>query len=229
MQPKRIWAVSALLLGLSCAASADITDPAMGMDAGSLSIGILQFTGFIPNQIGTQPDPGGGVIGLFNDTGSIVSSIDFRVFIKPGLAETLVDSAFVCNGANNPALPNPFFATCTLNYNSNSGQLDFLFAGGPGIPLPNPGCNDANKDDEGCSPGPGHFIMTLNDGFDEDPRGSEGGWLASDDALFNGAPDITIGAFTTAPEPSTLLLSGTAVLGVACLTFRRRRHFSRSN
>src|SRR5262249_42347383 len=157
------FAVVAALASASWAST--VTDPAMGLDDGSLSSPITgaSFT----------PVNGGGVFDFFNDTGQIITLLTFETTVLPGLTPGQL-ALFVCNDANTPGHPNPFFLNCSIAYNGLNGLMDISFFGTdsqhPGI-LPV---------DTSCSIGvqvqtcPGHFFVTLNDGFTLD--GASGGW-----------------------------------------------------
>jgi hypothetical protein len=220
MRPTKLLVLSALVMAYSGSASAGtITDPAMGMDAGSFSTALSLFTGFTPSQT-----TGGGFLDLFNDTGEVITSITFQVTVKPGLVD-LIDREFICNGAGD-SLPNPFFLTCALAYDNSTGQLDFVFSGvspaGPdqGIPPLAPGCTSANADTDPCA-GQGHFALIFNNGFSL--TGDTGGWIASEDSPFNAPPVITLADLTTVPEPGTLPMAFTALLSLSVIAARRRR------
>ena len=213
MSSTRLQVLSALLAAICGVASADtITDPAMGMAAGSYSTGLSQFVSFTPNQT-----TGGGILDLNNDSGETIASITFQTFIQEGLSLPEIDAAFTCNSASDGTLPNPFFLTCAISYNLNNGQLDFTFTGDSGIPPMAPGCTDANADTGPCT-GQGHFAMTFNDGYLL--TGNAGEWLGSDAVLFKGPPVITISSVTlqAVPEPSALLLALTGLVGLAAIS-----------
>jgi hypothetical protein len=220
MSLTRLQVLSAMLAAVCGVASAGtVTDPAMGMAAGSYSTGLSQFVSFTPNQT-----TGGGILDLNNDSGDVITGITFQTFIQEGLSLPEIDAAFTCNSASDVTLPNPFFLTCTISYNLNNGQLDFAFSGDSGIPPMALGCTDANADTPACT-GQGHFAMTFNDGYLL--TGDAGEWLGSDAVLFKGPPVITISDVTlqaapgSVPEPSALLLALTGLFGLAAISRRR--------
>jgi len=225
--------VGLILSALSSGAMAGtITDPAMSMDAGSFSTALSQFTSFTPIN-------GGGVLDLFNDTGEVITSIEFQTTLNAGLSPRTVEAAFSCNDATNPTLNNPFFLDCSVSYDLNSGQLSVLFSvvnpltgntfvnngigTDQGIPPLLSGCTIASADIPPCTE-QGHFAISFNDNFVFTGPPS-GGWsVAANPGLFSiqptfGPPIVTLEA-VPAPEPSSFLL---VAAGVMAFAVRRRR------
>ena len=200
---------------VSAAWGSPIGDPAMGLDDGSLSSPIsgASFT----------PVNGGGVFDFFNDTRITITLLTFETTVLPGLnAGQLAE--FICNDANTPGHPNPFFLSCSITYTSSTGRMDVSFFGTdaqhPGI-LP---------EDTSCGPSatvvcPGHFLVTLNDGFSLDP-GATGGWndptLVGDGPIHFGVADIQSFGVDI-PEPSTLWLAAGAIGVLGLLKFKQKK------
>jgi hypothetical protein len=191
----------------------------MGIDKDSLSNPFNFDTTFVPNAFG------GGTIRFFNDTGETIVDLTFATLLRPDL--TTRDLAlFSCNDANTPQLPNPFFLNCAINYDprfsSTAGLLSIRFFG---VDPPRGRLalvQDVVEGHNGIAPDE-HFIVTLNDGFVEDPDGT-GGW--SDPSLFvPGGPHffvLEINGVTATPEPGTLGMMFGALAGAGILIRRRR-------
>ena len=210
----RIAIVAALV---SAAWGSTINDPAMGLDDGSLSSPITGAS--------FAPINGGGVFDFFNDTGQIITLLTFETTVLPGLTPGQL-ALFVCNDANTPGHPNPFFLNCSITYTSSTGVMDISFFGTdaqhPGILPVDPACRDTIQ--TLCTAG--HFFVTLNDGFSLDPT-SNGGWndptLVGDGPVQFGVTDIV----ADNPEPATLWLAAGAI-GFLGLLKRKRKTASSS-
>ena len=189
-----------------------ITDPAMGLDDGSLSSPITGAT--------FSPINGGGVFEFFNDTGRQITLLAFETTVLPGLTSDQL-ATFVCNDAVTRARSNPFFLNCSIAYQSVTGVLDVSFfgtnSGHPGIPPADPGCEDTSQTHL-CA---GHFFVILNDNFAFSPNA--GGWA---DPTLVGPNPITFDVssiVTDTPEPATAGLAGAGTMLLAILCHRRRR------
>jgi hypothetical protein len=222
-----------LMLGaLSTGAMAGtITDPAMSMDAGSFSTPLGAFNSFTPTN-------GGGVLDLFNDTGELITSIEFQTNLPAGMTPRAVEALFSCNNASDLTLANPFFLNCSVDYNPNSGQLSILFSGvnpvtgdvfvnngvgtDQGIPPLLPGCTVPTADTPLCAV-QAHFAISFNDNFVFTGPPS-GGWsTTSNPSLFPsqptfGPPTVTLEQLT--PEPSPAILVAAGLLTLAALSRR---------
>jgi len=206
-------------LAAAVAWAGPITDPAMGLDDGSLSSPITGAT--------FSPINGGGVFDFFNDTGELIALLTFDTTVLPGLLPEQI-AAFVCNDANTPGHPNPFFVNCSISYHFDTGLIDISFFGLDtnhlGIPPGDPNCHSSIQH----NPCVGHFFVTLNDNFTLFPNGP-GGW--NDPALV-GPNGITFGVAgisptSSIPEPSISCLTAGA-LGFLAIIWRRRKKLSSS-
>jgi hypothetical protein len=219
---------------LASSASADIIkDPAAGVEADNFSTAISKFVGTF------SPTDNNGVIGFFNDTGALIISLSLHTTIATGLTPADISSSFNCNSGT----ANPFFLNCGFVYDSSAGSLTVNFFGvnpsdadetdgsdddigeregipavvGPCLVTPDaPGCNVV-----------GHFAFVFNDGFLQTGDVVDE-WVPTTTStvnpntlLFNGPPRFDAPGFTTAPEPGSLLLLGSAILALA--RFSRRR------
>jgi hypothetical protein len=227
-----------LVIWTACEGSraSGITDPAMRVLDDDFSSAIGPGTVFAPNATG------GGVFGFFNATGSIITEMTFETSVAPNLTQDVIIAAFVCNQGNF----NPFFEFCSVNY-GKTGRLDIAFWGTnpltgtegnsslagqqKGVPSVLPGCN-VTPDVPGCT-GVGHFAVSLNDSFSQ--SATTGGWsFERNPELFNpGGPTFTVAEIETSfgalpgdsanvPEPATVTLMGSALLGFFVLRKRRR-------
>ena len=227
--------VALALLVSSAFADTMPQDPAAGVESGNFSTGISKFVGQF------NPTDNNGIIGFFNDTGAIITSLSLHTTIAKSLTAADISDSFSCNSATDP-----FFLNCGFVYNSSNGSLTINFFGVnrpdgdelngrdaeigehegiPAVPaacLPNPNASGCNVI--------GHFAFVFNDGFlqtgnlvDEWVPGT----LSSADhqtKLFNGQPLFDAPGFTTAPEPSSLILLGSAaIFALARLSRRRAR------
>ena len=221
---------------LASSASADtMKDPAAGVEADNFSTSISKFVGTF------SPTDNNGVIGFYNDTGALITSLSLHTTIATNLTNADISSSFSCNSGT----ANPFFLNCGFVYNSSTGSLTINFFGvnpsdgdetngrdaeigeregiptvvGPCLLTPDaPGCNVV-----------GHFAFVFNDGFQETGKLVDE-WVPTTTStvnpntlLFNGPPRFDAPGFTTAPEPSSLLLLGSAIFALARLSRRRIR------
>ena len=224
--------VTAALIASS--ASADtIKDPAAGVEADNFSTAISKFVGTF------SPTDNNGVIGFYNDTGALINSLSLHTTIAAMLTPADISSSFSCNSGE----ANPFFLNCGFIYDSSTGSLTINFFGvnppdgdetdgsdaeigerqgipavvGPCLLTPDaPGCNVI-----------GHFSFVFNDGFQQVGDLIDE-WVPTTTStanpntlLFNGPPRFDAPGFTTAPEPSSLLLLGSAIFALARLSRRR--------
>jgi len=105
MSGKVLVACPVLVLLTASAWAGTITDPSAGVEAGGFSNPISGVTSFNP-----AGDPGHpGEIGLYNDTGALITGLSLSTTISTGLDSTTVANDFNCNDANTALFPNPFF------------------------------------------------------------------------------------------------------------------------
>ena len=211
-----------------------IHDPAASVEADNFSLPISSFNHTF------SPTDNGGVLGLYNDTGAIITALFLHTVINTGLTTADITSSFNCNSGT----ANPFFLNCGFDYVSSTGSLTISFYGvnppdgdeftgidteigqQEGIP-PLPARCLLNPDNLDCN-AVGHFAFVFNNNFL--PSGSEGnGWTTDTTStanpgtpLFNGAPMFDPPQFSTSPEPGTLLLLCGGVFALAGLSRRRR-------
>jgi len=209
-----------------------ISDPTGGVESDNFSSPISKFTGHI------DPTANGGVVGLYNDTGSIIIELFLHTTIATNLTAADISSSFTCNSG--PA--NPFFMDCQYDYNSVTGSLTLSFFGvnppdadefdrsdaeineQEGIP-PVVGSCLLTPDAAGCNT-VGHFAFVFNNDYLTSGDVTDG-WIPATTStanpnthLFNGPPMFDPPQFTVSPEPSALLLLGGGILALA---WRRRR------
>jgi len=156
-----------------------------------------------------------------NDTGAIITSLDFNMDIATGLTKADIAESFSCSQGGLG-----YFKNCAVTYNAITGDLDYLFSG---VNQPEGDEQCPQKDCEvneregipPAAPGYRQFSITLT------------GWVADATVgdpmpLFpNGLPTFT-NSFTT-PEPSSLIALGIgSLLLVGVVQFRRRKALSRS-
>jgi hypothetical protein len=214
-----------------------VQDPTGGVEADNFSSPISTFSGHI------DPTANNGVIGLFNDTGNIITELSLHTTIATNLTPADISSSFTCNSG--PA--NPFFINCEFDYIGQTGSLTLRFFGvnpsdadefagidpeifeQEGIP-PVVGSCLLTPDATGCNI-VGHFAFVFNNGF-QTTGNVTNGWTpdATSTAnpgtrLFNGPPEFDPPGFADAPEPSGLFLLGAGVFALAGWLRRHRdRH-----
>jgi len=210
-----------------------IQDPAAGVESDNFSSPISTFSGTF------LPTAGNGKLGLYNDTGAIITALYLHTTIATGLSAADINDSFTCNSGS----ANPFFLYCGFNYIGSTGSLTIGFYGvnppdgdeltgtdaelneQEGIPrvvgacLLTPDAPNCNK--------VGHFAFVFNDRFVQTTDASNG-WVASTlssagdgTPLFNGPPVFDAPQFSDAPEPGSLLLLGGGLFALG--VFRRRR------
>ena len=221
---------------LSSSAWADtMKDPAAGVESDNFSSPISKFVGQF------DPTADNGVIGFYNDTGDIITSLSLHTTIATNLTTADISSSFSCNSGT----ADPFFLNCGFDYVSSTGSLTINFFGvnpsdgdefngrdaeigeHEGIPPVTPACLP-NPDAPGCQT-VGHFAFVFNDNFQQTGNLVDE-WVPTTTStanpnklLFNGQPLFDAPGFTTAPEPSSLLLLGSAIFALARLSRRRLR------
>ena len=221
---------------LACSASADTMqqDPAAGVESDNFSSPISKFVGQF------NPTDNNGIIGFFNDTGAIITSLSLHTTIATNLTTADIRSSFSCNSGTS----DPFFLNCGFVYVSSTGSLTINFFGvnppdgdefngrdaeigeREGIPAVPPACLP-NPNAPGCQT-VGHFAFVFNDDFRQTGNLVDE-WVPTttstanpNELLFNGQPLFDAPQFTTAPEPSSLLLLGSAIFALAGLSRRLR-------
>ena len=212
-----------------------IQDPAAGVEADNFSSPISTLSGTF------DPTANGGVLGLYNDTGAIITALSLHTTIAEGLTSSDIGSSFTCNSG----AANPFFLNCGFDYVKATGSLTIKYFGvnpsdddelagtdaevneQEGIP-PVVGSCLLTPDALGCNK-VGHFAFVFNDDFQTTGTVTNG-WTPDTTSsanpntlLFNGAPLFDPPQFTVTPEPSSLLLLGGGILALAGLSRRRVR------
>jgi PEP-CTERM motif-containing protein len=188
------------------------------------SIGTVQAT---PSEFcgaaATPALPAGDCTFIFeNNTGLIVTGLDFNFDIATGLTQAEINDTFTCSqgGAG-------YFLNCAITYTASTGDLNYQFSGVkppdgdetcglPGSP------SDCEINEQEGIPLDGIFRIELT-GFLADAT------VGDPISVFpNGLPEIS-SDFTTTPEPSTLFPLGIGLLLLAgAFQFRRRKALSRS-
>ncbi len=181
-----------------------------------------------------------------NDTSGVIGSLEFDATIDTGLTadttivyDTANPNGLVTEGAtsDNPILSNfqcdqvaGFFQTCTVTYDSATGELSYVFAGTgqPNPPNSNINYGDWQGEEAGIPSCPAGFAPTECDSpsgsdydrgvFELDFQGFQAGTPAAMD--YNGPLSFTGSYTVTTPEPSYVLL---LVSGLFLLWFVRRR------
>ncbi|SPE41744.1 exported hypothetical protein [Candidatus Sulfopaludibacter sp. SbA3] len=242
MSGKVLVACPVLVLLTASAWAGTITDPSAGVEAGGFSNPISGVTSFNP-----AGDPGHpGEIGLYNDTGALITGLSLSTTISTGLDSTTVANDFNCNDANTALFPNPFFLHCGIAYDGSSGKLTISFFGvnpsdgdetngtedevgeQEGIPTIAPRCI-GTPDGEGCTD-IGHFILVFNDNFVVPTPGNTNpvltnGWTDPNNVGSVGSGKIFNQAPSFGAADLWLLLAGGAL---ALAILKRRRSFSRN-
>jgi hypothetical protein len=221
---------------LAFSASADtMKDPAAGVESDNFSSPISKFVGQF------DPTANNGIMGFFNDTGAIITSLSLHTTIATNLTTADISSSFSCNSG----AADPFFLNCGFDYVSSTGSLTINFFGvnpsdgdeltgrdaeigeHEGIPPVTPACLP-NPNAPGCQT-VGHFAFVFNDNFQQTGNLVDE-WVPTTTStanpnklLFNGPPLFDAPGFTTAPEPSSLILLGSAIFALARLSRRRIR------
>jgi hypothetical protein len=234
--------VTAALL-ISSASADTIKDPAAGVEADNFSSAISTFVGTF------SPTDNNGVIGFYNDTGSLIVSLSLHTTIAAMLTPADISSSFSCNSGT----ANPFFLNCGFLYDSSSGSLTVNFFGvNPPDGDELDGSDSEVGERQGIPPVPapclstpdlgncifvGHFAFVFNDGFQK-AGNVVNEWVPTTTStanpntlLFNGPPRFDPPGFTIAapglsaalPEPGSFLLVGSAVFALARLSRRRVR------
>ena len=237
MEQKQIILGCVALGLLASSALADtMKDPAAGVESDNFSSPISKFVGQF------NPTDNNGVIGFFNDTGALITSLSLHTTIATNLTPLDISSSFNCNSG----AANPFFLNCGFVYVGSTGSLTINFFGvnrsdgdelngtdaeigeREGIPAVSSACLP-HPDAPGCQT-VGHFAFVFNDGFQQTGDELVDEWVPTTTStanpntkLFNGQPLFDAPGFTTAPEPSSLLLLGSAVFALARLYRRRLR------
>jgi hypothetical protein len=106
---------------LAASAWGDI-DPVASVESDNFSTAISQFV----TTYGSTFDPtaNGGVLGLYNDTGGIITSLTLHTTIAQNLTSADIADSFTCNPSGDP-----FFLHCGFDYNSSNGSLTIEFYG----------------------------------------------------------------------------------------------------
>ena len=221
---------------LASSASADtLKDPAAGVESDNFSSPISKFVGQF------DPTANNGIIGFYNDTGALITSLSLHTTIATNLTTADISSSFSCNSG----AADPFFLNCGFAYVSSTGSLTINFFGvnpsdgdeftgrdaeigeREGIPAVPPACLP-NPNVPGCQ-SVGHFAFVFNDGFQQTGNLVDE-WVPTTTStanpnklLFNGQPLFDAPGFTTAPEPSSFLLLGSAIFALARFSRRRIR------
>ena len=183
-------------------------DPQILIDTGGDSLPISSNIGI------AQPcSPGPCTFDFFNDTGAILTSFTFATTINKGLSETAINS-FTC------ADPHGFFLDCTIQYESSSGLLKYLFSGV--VPADGDETTDTDVGEHEGIPlaGPppqGHFIITFT-GWQQD-------LTVGTEQLYSGVP-VTQNSFETSAVPEPSYRAAAACLGFALLAAWRWRRRS---
>jgi hypothetical protein len=221
-----------VLAAVSCLLALPALAPAIGIEAigGDPPLPLLITTQFGQVQA-TSETFCGAVAGLpegdctfvfDNNTGAIVTGLDFNMDIVTGLTKAEIADTFTCNQGGRG-----YFLNCAVTYNSTTGDLDYLFSGVKppdgdetcGLPRSPRDCEI--NEQEGI-PLDGIFRIELT------------GWVADatvgDPTMVfpNGQLPVFTDTFTT-PEPSSFFSVGIGLLLLAgVFQFRRRKALSRS-
>jgi hypothetical protein len=238
MPYKRTLLGCVAILFLAASAWGDM-DPFAGVEADNFSYALSTFSGTF------SPTQDGGVIGFYNDTGSIITSLSLQTTIEEGLTSAEISNSFTCNSG----AANPFFLNCGFSYVSSTGSLTINFFGvNPADPDELDGFETEVGEQRGIPPvvGVGNEEADVNDlaaAIEDsasvsyqvghfafvfvDPTTGTNGWQNNTPLFGNTTPDFGPPTFTL-PEPSTLPLLAGEVLALAGLFWRRvRGHWSK--
>src|SRR6516164_4101316 len=111
--------VALALLVSSAFADTMPQDPAAGVESDNFSTGISKFVGQF------NPTDNNGIIGFYNDTGAIITSLSLHTIIATNLTTADINSSFSCNSG----AADPFFLNCGFVYDSVTGSLTINFFG----------------------------------------------------------------------------------------------------
>jgi hypothetical protein len=204
------------LMAIPSVAMADLADPGIGFQGGDppcdFSINVTDINPTI------QPQNTAGTTNycVTNNAGAIITSLDFDMTIATGLSKSFVDSIFSISQISGKA----DFLHDTLTYTSSTGDLNFDFFGVK-KPDGDEGCPGKSADIGEREGIPAGCVFTIE----------LSGWVDNLDngrIYGSGLPDFK-SSFTTAPEPSTLLLQGIGLLLLAAVVEFRRRSSASSH
>jgi hypothetical protein len=247
---KRLIIACGFLAALPFAASASKLISCSSCDPTPVVLTSLDGTGALDVALANVADQ---VFEYENDTSAIISSLEFDAAIESGLTSsntTIVYDTANPNGevtsgqSSSPILTNfqcgqldssgtlGFFQSCTVTYNTTTGDLSYLFAGigQPDPPNSNINFGDWHGEEAGIPSCPAQFLPAQcdtpsGDDFDRglfelEFQGFQAGSAASADYINPNAPPDFTGSYTITPEPSYVLL---LVSGLFLLWFIRRR------
>ena len=208
-----------------------IHDPTAGVESDNFSSAISTFRGPF------DPTANNGVLGLYNDTGAIITALFLHTTIAHNLTAADINLSFTCNSGT----ANPFFLHCGFDYIGATGSLTISFYGvnppdGDELIGPDPEIGDQQGippvvgscagNLEFCK---GHFALVFNNNYQLTGTAINGwvpGTLSSADGvtpLFNGQPLFDTPQFTLSPEPGSVLLLGGGIFALGVLSRRRAR------
>jgi hypothetical protein len=220
-------AAIACLAASACAGT--IQDPTAGVESDNFSSAISTFSGTF------DPTANNGILGLYNDTGAIITALFLHTTIAHNLSAADISLSFNCNSG----AANPFFLYCGFDYIGSSGSLTISYYGvNPPDGDEFRGTDPEVGEQEGIPPADvaclidqvsckGHFAFVFNNNFLM-TEGASNGWVpqtkSSADGvtlLFNGQPLFDPPKFTASPEPGSLLLLGGGIFALGVLSRRR--------